>query len=157
MRKFHLFGFALPRLIYQRHATFSFIFYLRTSTFIRIRVNVEFLFSWWESHLVVNSWRNIGVIPETQNANSDDTICPELQNCFYFQFPEYYYICTIVAIITRPSEVGYIDNWLWHVPTSYLTTEEVRLIILLPDLLCRITVSFMVLLIPAYNNVRLGH
>ena len=64
---------------------------------------IEFMFSLWESNSAVKSWRNIGVMPETQNAHSDDTICLEFKNCFYFQFPEYYYICIIVAII------------LWHI------------------------------------------
>ena len=46
----------------------------QTSTFFRICVNIEFMFSLWESHSVVKLWRNFGVEPEDQNANSDDTI-----------------------------------------------------------------------------------
>ena len=76
---------------------------VKTSTFIRIFVNIEVMVSLWESHSAVKSWRHIGERPETQNANSDDTICPEFKNCLYFQFPEYYCICIIVAII------------LWHI------------------------------------------
>ena len=59
-----------------------------------------------------------------------------------------------INIIIRPHEGGYIDSLLWHVSTGYLTTKEVRLIILLPDSPGQIMVSFMVLLIPAYINVR---
>ena len=62
--------------------------------------------------------------------------------------PGIFTIITRPLGITRTPEVGYINSLLWHVSTGYLTTQEVRLIILLPDSPGHIMVSFMVLLIP---------